>query len=111
MVPPWYTPEILVSVVTVVSKVATVPGMGDLRECCGAMQLRGMSKVVTLTFTGLGFGLCRAQLVTLSPKPFHIYTLKPYTTPPPTGGVRVQTLNPKPNTHHHTTGRGKGLKH
>ena len=28
MVPPWYAPEILVKVVTVVSKVPTVTGMG-----------------------------------------------------------------------------------
>ena len=37
-----------------------------------ATQLRGVSKVATL-----GFGLCRAQLLTLTPKPFHIYTRKP----------------------------------
>ena len=42
-----------------------------------AMQLRGMSKVVTLTWIGHGFGLRRAQLLTLNPKPFHIYTPKP----------------------------------
>ena len=28
-----------------------------------AMQLRGVSKVATLTWTGHGFGLCRAQLL------------------------------------------------
>ena len=42
-----------------------------------AMQLRGMSKVVTLSWIGHGFGLRRAQLLTLNPKPFHIYTPKP----------------------------------
>ena len=42
-----------------------------------AMQLRGVSKVATVTWIGHGFGLRRAQLLTLNPKPFHIYTPKP----------------------------------
>ena len=41
-----------------------------------AMQLRGVSKVATLAWMGHGFGLRRAQLLTLNPKPFHIYTPK-----------------------------------
>ena len=70
-------------VVTLVSKVPTVTGGAprtwDPRECCAfqAMQLRGVSKVATLTWMRHGFGLCRAQLLTLNPKPFHIYTPKP----------------------------------
>ena len=42
-----------------------------------AMQLRGVSKVASLTCMGHGFGLRRAQLLTLNPKPFYIYTPKP----------------------------------
>ena len=39
-----------------------------------AMQLRGVSKLATLTWMGHGFRLRRAQLLTLNPKPFHIHT-------------------------------------
>ena len=42
-----------------------------------AMQLRGVSKVATLTWMGHGFGLRRAHLLTLNPKPFHTSTPKP----------------------------------
>ena len=42
-----------------------------------AMQLRGVSKVATLAWMGHGFGLRRAQLLTLNPKSFHIYALRP----------------------------------
>ena len=42
-----------------------------------ARRLRGVSKVATLTWMGHGFGLHRAQLLILNPKPFHIYTPKP----------------------------------
>ena len=66
-------------VVSFVSKVPTVTGMGPPEPgilvsvvTFEAMQLRGVSKVATL-----GFGLCRAQLLTLNHKPFHIYTPKP----------------------------------
>ena len=38
-----------------------------------AMQLRGVPKVATLSLMGHGFGLRRAQFLTLNPKPFHIY--------------------------------------
>ena len=51
-------PEILVNVVTF-----------------EAMQLPGVSKVATRTWMGHGFGLHRAQLLTLNPKPFHIFGL------------------------------------
>ena len=42
-----------------------------------AMQLRGVSKVATLTWIGHGFGPRCAQLLTLNPKPVHIYAPKP----------------------------------
>ena len=42
-----------------------------------AMQLRGVSKVATLSWTGHGFGLCCAQLLTLNPKSVHISACKP----------------------------------
>ena len=73
---PWYTPEILVRVVTLVSKCQQsqgwAPRTGILVSVVTfeAMQLRGVSKVKTLAWLGHGFGLCRAQL--LNPKPFHI---------------------------------------
>ena len=41
------------------------------------MQLRGVSKVATLTWMGYGFGPRRAQLLNLNFTPFHIYTPKP----------------------------------
>ena len=72
---PWFSPEILARVVSFVSTVPTVTGMGPPEPgilvsvvTFEAMQLRGVSK---------GFGLCRAQLLTLNPKLFHIYTPKP----------------------------------
>ena len=42
-----------------------------------AMQLRGVSKVATLTWIGHGFGLRRAQLLTLNTKSVHISAFKP----------------------------------
>ena len=72
-----------------------------------AMQLRGMSKVVTLTWIGHGFGLRRAQLLTLNP--FISIHLNPKPHHPHHRGRRG--ANPKPNTHRHTTGRGEGIKH
>ena len=78
-----------------------------------AVQLRGVPKVATLTWMGHGLGLRRAQLLTVNPKPFHIYTYKPYTTRPPTpqGGAganpKTQTQHPPPH-HRDTTARGEG---
>ena len=64
--------EILVRVVTFVSEVPTVTGMAPPEPAIfvsvvafEAMQLRGVSKVATLTWMGHGFGLRRAQLLTL----------------------------------------------
>ena len=81
--PPWYTPEILVRVVTFLhhkcqQSQESAPRTWDPRECCDfeAMQVRGVSKVATLTWMGHGFGLRRAQLLTLDSKPFHTYTPK-----------------------------------
>ena len=80
-----------------------------------AMQLPGVSKVATLTWMGHGFGLRRAQLLTLNPKPFHIVISKHLNPKRPTahttGGGAGANPNPKPNTHHHTTGFGEGIKH
>ena len=88
-------PGILVSVVTV-----------------EAMQLRGVSKMATLSWTGHGFGLRCAQLLTLNPKSVHISACKTLNNPTTdtTGGADVQSLNPTPTTHYHTTGR-KDEKH
>ena len=65
---------------TFVSKVPTVTGMsprtGDPRDF-QAMQLRGVSNAATLSWTGQGFGPRCAQLLTLNPKPVHIYAPKP----------------------------------
>ena len=65
----------LVRVVTLVSRVPTVAGMGSPSPrilvsvvAFEAMQLR-VSKVATLTWMGHGFGLRRAQLRTLSLNP------------------------------------------
>ena len=56
----WAEPGILVSVVTV-----------------EAMQLRGVPNAATLSWTGHGFGPRCAQLLTLNPKPIHIYAPRP----------------------------------
>ena len=70
-------------VVTFVSTVPTVTGMGPEPGILvsvvtfEAMQLRGVSKVATLTWIGHGFGLRRAQLLTLNTKSVHIPAFKP----------------------------------
>ena len=63
-----------------------------------AMQLRGVSKVATLTWIGHDFDLRRAPLLTLNPKP----------TTHTTGGAGVQTLNPTPTPRNR---EGEGIKH
>ena len=70
-----------------------------------AMQIRGVPKVTPLTWMGHGFGLRRAQLLTLNPQPFHIYTL--YTSNP------KQPHHPQRGAGATTTpqGRGNGVKH
>ena len=42
-----------------------------------AVQLRGVSKLATLTWAGHGFGLRRTHMLTLNLKPFHINKPKP----------------------------------
>ena len=46
-------------------------------ETFESIQFRGVSKVATLAWIDHGFGLRRAQLLTLNPKSVHIYTPKP----------------------------------
>ena len=76
---PWYTPSRSPREgVTFVSRVPTVTDMGPRAWILGsvvtfeAMQLRGVSKVATLTWMGHSFGLRRAQLQT--PHNSYLYT-------------------------------------
>ena len=48
-----------------------------------AMQLRGVSKVATLTWMNHGFGLRRAQLLTLNPINLFNMSIKIAQNPPP----------------------------
>ena len=97
-----FSPDILVRVVTLVSKVPTVTGMGPPEPgilvsvvTFEAMQFVGVSKLSTLTWMGHGFGLRRAQLLTLNPKPFHTYS----------------PINPRQTHHpHHRGGAGANPK-
>ena len=62
--PPGYAPEILVRVITVVSKVPTVTGMGpNPRSSYIFVSVVAFAAkfVATLTWMGYGFGLRRAQ--------------------------------------------------
>ena len=77
-----------------------------------AMQLRGVSKVAALTWMGHGFGLRRAQLLTLNPNPFISIHISPNNPATHRGGAGA---NPKPYTqhpppHHREGGRGLNTK-
>ena len=73
-----------------------------------AMQLLGVSKVATLAWMGYGFGLRRAELLTLNPEPFHISIhLNPKQPHHPHHREGQRGLNSKPEAQnpppHHTT--------
>ena len=58
-----------------------------------ATSWRVHAKVATLIWMGHGFGLRRAQLLTLNPKPFHIYTPNPWYF----GALNPTALQPVPS--------------
>ena len=81
--PPMVKPEILVRVALLSQKCQQsqgwAPRAGDLVSVVTleAMQLRGVPNAATLSWTGHGFGPRCAQLLTLNPKPIHIYAPRP----------------------------------
>ena len=70
--PPMVKPEILVRVALLSQKCQQSQGWAPR-----AVQLRGVPNAATLSWTGHGFGPRCAQLLTLNPKPIHIYAPKP----------------------------------